>query len=124
LSGSHATEEESALPASAPIPVFILYEDACAGRRAMRVIARLNRQLGSGMVLVPKLWRFDLLGFADGSQAAAQDAEAADLFIVATRQASPLPPEVGDWIGTCLAERRGPALGLVALFGPNKAWSL
>lgn len=90
----------------------------------MRVIARLSRQLGDGIVFAPKLWRFDLLEFSDWSQAAARDAAAADLFIIATRKASPLPPEVGDWIAACQAQRKGPALGLVALFGPNKAWSL
>ena len=109
-----STDTESALR------VVIAYNDVAAGKRAMRVLADLGKGLGDDIEFQPFPWSFDLLADMDWREAAARDACNADILIIATSSASPLPPAVERWAKAAISQKRGTATAVVALFGSDE----
>lgn len=105
---------------SSPIPVFVAYRGQAAARWAMRVLGNVARALGDGSEFRPRLWPFDLLEGPDGQAGAASDAAQANLLILATDDADPLPIDVGDWVAGVLQQKQGSPTAIVALFGPEE----
>ena len=111
-------------PVEAPLNVLIIYEDALAMSRALRVISRLENQTGDQVCFKRVFWRFDLLEEPDWRGEAARDVVAADMVILATREAAELPPALNGWLEACLALRGEQGTALVALFGSSDIWSI
>ena len=100
--------------------VVIAYNDVAAGKRAMRVLADLGKGLGDDIEFQPLPWSFDLLADMDWREVAAHDACNADILIIATSSASPLPPAVGRWAEAAISQKHGTAAAVVALFGSDE----
>ena len=103
-----------------PLRVVIAYNDLAAGKRAMRVLADLGKRLGDDIEFQPLPWSFDLLADMDWREVAAHDACNADILIISTSSASPLPPAVGQWAEAAISQKRGTAAAVVALFGSDE----
>ena len=102
------------------LQVIIAYDDLAAGRRAMRLLADIGRQLGEQTEFTPMPWSFDLLADVDSSEAAASDAVQADILILATSaKVGPLPVAVSRWTEGAIRRKRGTSAAVVALFGPD-----
>lgn len=108
----------------APFNAFVLYENAEAGHRAVHMLRRIAQQAGEPAVPRAKLWRFDLLQYPAWDREARQDADQADLIIIATGSSDDLPSPVNTWLGECVARKDGRNLAMIALFGSNQGWSL
>ena len=102
-----------------PLRVVIAYNDLAAGRRAMRLLSNLGKELGGDIEFQPLPWSFDLLGDVDWRAVAASDAVNTDLLIIATSDTDPLPPAIGRWTDTAIRDNRRTA-AVVALFGPEE----
>jgi hypothetical protein len=100
--------------------VVIAYNDLAAGKRAMRVMADIGKGLGDEIEFQPLPWSFDLLADLDWRDVAAHEAVNADILIIATSSASPLPPAVGRWAEAVISGKRGTSAAVVALFGPEE----
>ena len=100
--------------------VVIAYNDVAAGKRAMRVLADLGKGLGDEIEFQPFPWSFDLLADMDWRKAAARDAVNADILIIATSSANPLPPAIGRWAEAAISQKRGTAAAVIALFGSDE----
>lgn len=100
--------------------VVIAYDDLAAGKRAMRVMTRLGESFGGNLRFEPLPWSFDLLSDVDWRAVAASDAVNADILIIATSSAHPLPPAVGSWAEDVISIKRGTAAAVVALFGSEE----
>lgn len=103
-----------------PLRVVIAYDDAAAGKRAMRTMGNLTKGLADEIKLQPLPWRFDLLADTDWFRVAASDAVNADILIIATSSAKPLPDAVGRWVEDAISQKRGTSAAVVALFGPEE----
>ncbi len=119
MSTSSRFEEYGAESCDA-LNVLIAYDDLAAAQRAMRLFARVGRgqidDLHSDDLLChPQLWRFDLLADPDWRKCAAEDAERADLIVVAASSPSALPRAVRNWLSACLARKQGAQAAVVAL---------
>lgn len=117
------TDEASPDPASTdpnhPLRVVIAYEDPVAGKRAMRLLAGLGQGLGRDIQFEPLPWSFDLLADVDWRSVAASDAVKADLLIIATSTARPLPPAVDQWADGVIRRKQGTSAAVIALFPPG-----
>jgi CheY-like chemotaxis protein len=102
----------------ARLDVVIVYDDARAGRHAVRVIEEVTGQLGEETNLHPVLWRFDLLEDPDWSAAAAAEAAQAGLIIIFASSKGSLPVAVQRWVQECLQPGAEPSAALIALLGP------
>ncbi len=102
-----------------PLRVVIAYNDLTAGRRAMRLLSNVGKELGGEIEFQPIPWSFDLLEDMDWRDVAASDAVNADILIIATSDADPLPPAVGRWTDTAFRDNRRSA-AVVALFGSEE----
>ncbi len=100
--------------------VVIAYNDLASGKRAMRVMTDLGKGLGDEMEFQPLPWSFHLLADMDWRELAAHDAVNADILIIATSSASPLPPAVWRWAEAAISRKRGTAAAVVALFGTEE----
>lgn len=103
-----------------PLRIVIAYDEVAAGKRAMRVMSDLGRGLGEAVEFEPLPWSFDLLADTDWAGVAADDAVKADILILATSSADPLPPAVGRWAEAAISRKHGTAAAVVALFGPEE----
>ena len=74
--------------------------------------------------LHPMLWRFSQLADSKWSDASVADAAQAQVVVLASTSASTLTPELESWIARFLAQRRGRRTTLVALLGPDDAWTI
>ena len=63
--------------------ILILYDVDTSGNSAMALYQRLMKRLDEGYFFELKLWRFDLLDFAETAQLASRDLARADMVIVA-----------------------------------------
>lgn len=106
---------------SPPIPVVIAYRGLSAARWAMRVLDSVANAVGGGSGFRPRLWSFDLLEDPSRRAEAEEDAAQANLLVVATNDAEPLPLTVGDWLAGLLRQKQGSAGAVVALFGPEES---
>ena len=102
-----------------PLRVVIAYNDLAAGRRAMRLLSNVGKELGGEVEFQPIPRSFDLLEDMDWRDVAASDAVNADILIIATSDADPLPPAIGRWTDTAIRDNRRTA-AVVALFGPEE----
>jgi hypothetical protein len=100
--------------------VVIAYNDLAAGKRAMRLLADLGKALGDEIEFQPFQWPFDLLADVDWGEEAARDAANADILIITTNSASPLPPAVGRWAEAAIRDKQGTQAAVVALFGSEE----
>lgn len=104
---------------SRPLRVVIAYDDVAAGKRAMRVMTTLAKSLGDDLDFEPLPWSFNLLSDVDWRKVAASEAVNADVLIMATSNADPLPEAVGLWAETAIRQKQGTVAAVVALFGPD-----
>ena len=100
--------------------VVIASNDIAAGKRAMRVLGDLGKGLGDELEFQPIPWSFDFLADVDWREVAASDAANADILIIATSSANPLPPDVGGWAQAAISRKQGTLAAVVALFGPEE----
>ncbi len=105
---------------SVPLRVVIAYDCLAAGKRAMRVIGDLAKALGNTIEFEPTPWSFDLLADVDWREVAASDAVRADILIIATSGARPVPSEVERWTEAAIQRKQGTAAAVVALFGAEE----
>ncbi|HWA08506.1 MAG TPA: hypothetical protein VG838_03480 [Opitutaceae bacterium] len=104
--------------------VLIVYEDATAARRAVRVVSRLAAEAAGLVNFRRSFWRFDLLDNRDCRAAATRDGLQADVIIVVTRTAEELPSVVNRWLEDCLRRRHQAGTAVLALLGSGNAWSI
>ena len=107
-------------PAPNPLRVVIAYDDLAAGKRAMRVMTDLAKAFGDDIEFKPFPWSFDLLADLGWRAVAANDAIKADILIIATSRAGPLPLTIGRWAEDAIHRKRGTAAAVVALFGSEQ----
>src|SRR6187551_2213311 len=77
--------------------VVIAYEDLAMGLQAMNAFASISRVSGIGRAEL-SLWRFDLLDHHRWRMRASDQAEQADVVIVALRRDHSLPIHVHSWV--------------------------
>jgi hypothetical protein len=102
------------------LQVIIAYHDLGAGRLAMDVMAEIGKGLEDEIEFQPVSWSFDLLADMDWGEAAARDAAKVDILIIAMISPDPVPPAVRRWAEATISRKRGSAVPVVALFGPEK----
>jgi hypothetical protein len=113
-------EDADARDLNHPLRIVIAYNEVPAGKRAMRVMSDLARGLGEAVEFQPLPWSFDLLADTDWAKVAGDDAVNADILIIATSSADPLPPAVGRWAEAAISRKQGTAAAVVALLGPEE----
>ena len=106
--------------AKSALRVVIAYDDVAARKRAMRMLADLGKDLGNDIEFQPLPWPFARLADIKWSKVGDRDAVNADILIIATSSASPLPPAVGRWAEAAISQKRGTAAAVVALFGSDE----
>lgn len=109
-------------PADAPqeLRVVIVYDDVDAGQRAMRVLADLRKGMREDTEFQTLPWSFNLLADPEWGKVAASEGIGAEILMIATNGAEPLPPAVGRWVRYVVDRKRGTDAAVVALFGPEK----
>lgn len=95
--------------------VVIAYDDFTSGKRAMDACNFLGFQLGGGVELQSRMWKFDILRNPRLNEMAVGDAIEADVIIVANAPDTGLPDEVTRWIEAWVPQKRGQTAALVAL---------
>ena len=103
---------------------FIAYADIPAAGRAMDAINDIFRATPRGHVLKPMLWRFDQLTAPKWHERALVDACAAAIVIFTSTPAAPFSAKLEGWVSELLARKRGRSTTLVALLGPEEAWTV
>ena len=115
------SQEENSADGREALRVVIAYNDLPAARRAMRVLADLDKGLGDAIEFQPLPWPFDLLTEPCWRDAALSDAIAADILIIASSVPGSLPPAVLRWVELTASQKRGTDAAIVALFGSEEA---
>jgi hypothetical protein len=101
--------------------VVIAYDDVPAGQHAMHILGDVADNFGSNIELRPQLWAFRFLDNPDWRALAAKDVLEADMLIISTSSENELPAAVRNWFNSCLAQRCGADLAVIALLGsPDK----
>jgi hypothetical protein len=95
--------------------VVIAYDDFTAGKRAMDACNFLGFQLGGGVELQSRMWKFDILRNPRLHEMAVGDAIDADVIIVANAPDAGLPEQVARWVEDWAPRKRGQTAALVAL---------
>lgn len=103
---------------------FIAYADLPAARQAMRTISEVLAASGHPYELEPMLWRFDQLAAAKWREPALTDAALAAVIVLASSAPGSLAPEMETWLADLFARRHGRRTTLVALLGPDDAWTI
>ena len=93
--------------------VLVAYEDFAAGTRAMTMLKRIGNQCGPGQ-LIHMMWRFDVLSDESFFELAVNEALAADIIVIATREGKSLPQRIKDWIARWLLMKDRRPMALVA----------
>lgn len=94
----------------APLHVAILHDDLAAGEQATQALAAIARDFAGEITVHPAFWPFALLDQPWGRLAAGSDAGAADLLILSSRAAGPVPASVQAWIQHWITRRQGAAV--------------
>jgi hypothetical protein len=105
---------------SEALRVVIAYNDLPAARRAMRMLADLDKGLGDDIEFQPSPWPFELIMDPGWREAALSDAIAADILILTTNAPGPLPLAVERWVEFVTSQKRGTDAAVVALFGSEE----
>ena len=95
--------------------VVIAYEDLAMGLQAMNAFASISRVSGIGRAEL-SLWRFDLLDHHRWRMRASDQAEQADVVIVALRRDHSLPIHVHSWVEHWGGRRKHPEGALAVVF--------
>lgn len=85
----------------------------------MRLLDRLNEQVGEETVLQPQLWRFDLLEDPEKRALAQADAADADLIVMACSNGE-LPAAIKSWLAVWGANSIPGEVALVALLTSDR----
>ena len=101
----------------AMLNVVIAYDDVPAGQHAMHILADVAANFGDTLELRPQLWRFQFLEDPDWRTLAAKDVLNANMLTISTSSENELPATVRSWFSSCLTQRRGANLAVVALLG-------
>jgi hypothetical protein len=94
--------------------VVICYEDFETGKQAKRTYDYLTQNLGKECQFSSQMWKFEVLEIGKLCEIAAKDAAVADIIIISTHGAHPLPDAVKGWLEISLENTR--AIALVVLF--------
>ncbi len=124
LSHPSSPVHESAISDQVPLNLLIIYENAPAARRALRIVSRLASQAGDDIACHCTFWRYDLLLDLEWRRAATIDALQADLTILSGRDAHEMPPRVNQWMEECRLHRGERSHALLALFDADDSWSI
>jgi hypothetical protein len=112
-----AVSETTDAEACATLNVVIAYDDVPASQHAMHILADVAANFGDKLELRPQLWRFQFLEDPDWRTLAAKDVLNANMLIISTSSENELPAAVRSWFSSCLTQRRGANLAVVALLG-------
>lgn len=102
------------------LQVVIAYDEIPAGKHALRAMAGLGRGLAEDVAFHLATWSFGRLAEEGWGEVAAGDAVRADILIIATSSANPLPTAVRQWTESAIRRKHGSAATVVALFGPEE----
>ncbi len=103
-----------------PMRVVIAYDDLTAGKRAMQVLFDIAKSMGDAIEFEPVPWSFELLSDVNWREVAASEAVKADILIIASSGARPVPSEVARWTEAAIQQKQGTAAAVVALFGSEE----
>jgi hypothetical protein len=78
------------------------------------ILKRVDSQCGLQGQLNYVMWRFDVLAEASFFELAVNEALAADIIVIATREGKGLPQRIRDWIARWLLMKQHRPLALVA----------
>jgi hypothetical protein len=113
--------DDNRLAAASSLQVFVAHHDLAAGRRAVDTLSHLGGDLGEDFEFLPAFWSFDRLFNPDSRDQAVDEALDADILILATSGATPLPNLVKGWAEEIIGRKRGTAVAVVALFDSDSA---
>ncbi len=100
------------------VRVVIAYGNLASGRRAMSAVASLGlTPLGDEICFRPRPWSFDLLANTGWNKDADEDADSANILVIATTAANPLPPAVTQWVLSAIRRKQGTSAAVLALVG-------
>lgn len=85
------------MTASEIFNVILVYEDQPGARRGLALYQRLMNELGVGCEFNLHVWKFAVLGLARLDEISPEQAAAADLVIVCTRDESAPPEQIRAW---------------------------
>jgi hypothetical protein len=101
--------------------VVIMYEDFVTGKRAMKGLDYVARELGSDLEFSHSMWRLDVLQEPTLNDMAAPGLAEADLLIISLRGDTQLPAKIRELVDERLAQTAYHDCALVALFGAGPA---
>lgn len=104
------------------VVAIVVCEEPATAPRACGLLSRVGRNAGAEGRLIYSWWTFGVLTSASLRQLAANEAAAADMVIIATREGPGLPESVKDWVSLWLAtgEYHHRPRALVALLEPGE----
>jgi hypothetical protein len=104
------------------VVAIVVCEEPATAPRACALLTRVGRNAGGEGRLIYSWWTFGVLASASLRQLAANEAAAADMVIIASREGLGLPESVKDWISLWLAtgEYHCRPRALVALLEPGE----
>ena len=98
--------------------VLMAYEDSNMALRAMNVLVLIAREAGDNLDIQFSIWRLDFFNSPDMREAAARQAERADVIVVVPKNRSGLPSAFRSWLEQRTGRREGRPGALVAVFDP------
>jgi len=102
------------------LKAWVLYENAAIGNRALMLLHRVAGGIeGTGRMLCALL-RLDCLADGKLSKALAQEAQAADIIVVATHDGRELPHAFKDWISLWISAKAGRPAALAVVLDVNE----
>jgi len=113
LQFGRSSEEESSPKAG--FRVVVLHDDHLTAQRGRLVARGIAREMGVDDQCETALWNVELLGTPFG-RAAALDASAADIVIVALRTADGFSLDLKIWLRRWLANTKHNSVALIAVF--------
>jgi hypothetical protein len=101
---------------------IVVCDEPATAPRACALLSRVGRSAGVEGRLIYSWWTFSVLASTSLRQLAVNEAAAADMVIIATREGPGLPESVKDWISRWLAtgEYHHRPRALVALLEPGE----
>ncbi len=90
----------------------------------MAEIKAVLKAAGRRLELVPMLWRFDQLDAEAWREHSLAEAARGSVVVLASSRPHVLSDPLERWIGTLLSRGQGRKLTIVALLGPNEAWTI
>jgi len=94
------------------------YENLNMALRAMNVLALIAREAGDSLDIQFSMWRFNFFNSPDMLEAAARQAQWADIIIFAPKNSGGLSSPVTSWLEQWTGRRQTRPGALVAVFDP------